>query len=129
MFSRAIDVVPDWREGLEALMELGVTRVLTSGQAPAAPQGADTIRAMRAYAAGRIQILPGCGVRPDNAAALLAESGCEQLHGSFQTAAPDLAAGTGPVSFAAPGGSLAVTDPAALRALAAALAQNPGQNG
>ena len=45
VFSRAIDVVPDWRAGLEALCALGVTRVLTSGQAPTAPEGADTIRA------------------------------------------------------------------------------------
>lgn len=121
VFSRAIDVVPDWRETLDVLMELGVTRVLTSGQASSAPAGADTIRAMREYAAGRIQILPGCGVRPDNAAALLAATGCDQLHGSFKTSRTDFSATHNPaVSFSGgvcpPEEQVPVTDAAAVRA-------------
>lgn len=126
VFSRAIDVTPDWRAALDTLMELGVTRVLTSGQAASAPEGADTIRAMREYAAGRIQVLPGCGVNPDNAAALLAATGCDQVHGSFKTWGLDASATHNPaVSFSGgvcpPEERYPVTDAAAVRAAAAAL--------
>ncbi len=127
VFSRAIDVVPDWRAALDVLMELGFTRVLTSGQAASAPAGADTIRAMRAYAAGRIQILPGCGVSPDNAAGLLARTGCDQVHGSFKTWGLDVSATHNPaVSFSGgvcpPEERYPVTDAAAVRAAASRLA-------
>lgn len=82
VFHRAIDVVPDWRRALDTLMELGFTRVLTSGQAPSVLFGAATIREMIAHAAGRIQILPGGGIRPANVAEVVAKTGCTQVHAS-----------------------------------------------
>ena len=85
VFHRAVDVVPDWRRALESLIRLGVTRVLTSGQCPSAPEGAKTIRAMREYAAGRLQILPGGGIKTHNAAELLRKTGCSQLHASLKS--------------------------------------------
>ena len=123
VFSRAMDVTPDWQAALDQLIGLGVTRVLTSGQAASAPAGADTIRAMRERAAGRIQILPGCGVRPDNAAALLAATGCDQIHGSFKTFRLDRSATHNPaVSFSGgtcpPEEQVPATDPAAVRSAA-----------
>jgi copper homeostasis protein len=39
VFHRAIDVVPDWRIVLDALIDLGVTRILTSGQHPSVHYG------------------------------------------------------------------------------------------
>ncbi len=124
VFSRAIDVVPDWRETLDLLCELGVTRVLTSGQAPTAPEGADVIRAMAEHTAGRIELLPGCGVRLDNAAALLERTGCTQLHASMKTARRDRSATHNPrVRFSGgvcpPEEEYSATDGAAVRALAA----------
>ena len=80
VFHRAIDVVPDWREAVDLLAELGVTRILTSGQEPDVSWGTETVREMIAYAAGRIQILPGAGVTPRNMARILAETGADQLH-------------------------------------------------
>lgn len=68
VFHRAIDVVPDVMTALDELISLGVTRVLTSGQKPTAFEGAETIQAMVEHAAGRIEILPGSGIRPHNAA-------------------------------------------------------------
>ncbi|MBM6926166.1 copper homeostasis protein CutC [Pseudoflavonifractor phocaeensis] len=126
VFSRAIDVVPDWKAALDVLMELGVTRVLTSGQAPSAPAGTAVIREMRDYAAGRIQILPGCGVKPDNVAALAEATGCHQLHGSFKTFRLDLSATHNPaVSFSGgtcpPEEQVPVTDGAAVAAARARL--------
>ena len=66
-FHRAIDVVPDWKEALDTLIELGVHRVLTSGQEPDVYQGMDTVREMIEYADGRIIIMPGAGITPKNA--------------------------------------------------------------
>ena len=80
VFHRAIDVVPDWKEALDLLAELGVTRVLTSGQEPDVSWGTDTVREMIAYAAGRIQILPGAGITARNMHRILAETRAEQLH-------------------------------------------------
>lgn len=80
VFHRAIDVVPDWREALDALIGLGVTRVLTSGQEPDVSLGTATVREMIEYAAGRIQILPGAGITARNMDRILAETGCSQIH-------------------------------------------------
>lgn len=80
VFHRAIDVVPDWREALEALISLGITRMLTSGQAPDVSQATDTVREMIEYAGGRIQILPGAGITARNMDRVIAETGCSQIH-------------------------------------------------
>lgn len=92
VFHRAIDVTPDWKIALDTIINLGCTRVLTSGQAPNVPDGADTVRAMAAHAAGRIQILPGGGIRLCNAAEVLARTGCDQLHLSLKKTCRDLSA-------------------------------------
>ena len=80
VFHRAIDVVPDWREALDLLIGLGVTRVLTSGQEPDVAYGTATVRDMIAHAAGRIQILPGAGVTLRNVERIVAETGADQIH-------------------------------------------------
>lgn len=80
VFHRAIDVVPDWRAAIETLCSLGVTRVLTSGQAPSVHYGMDVIRGMNEAAAGRIQILPGAGINLQNAKEVVEKTGCNQIH-------------------------------------------------
>ena len=64
------------------MIALGVDRVLTSGGAPTAWEGRETIRRMVAQAAGRTIILPGGGVTPENALALAEYTGVTELHGS-----------------------------------------------
>ncbi len=86
VFHRAIDVVPDWRAALDALIELKITRVLTSGQEPDVAYGTQTVREMIAYAAGRIQILPGAGINARNMDRIIAETGCTQIHLAAHTA-------------------------------------------
>ena len=80
VFHRAIDVVPDWKEALDLLAELGATRVLTSGQEPDVSLGTDTVREMIRYSAGRIEIMPGAGITLKNAARIVAETGADQIH-------------------------------------------------
>lgn len=82
VFHRAFDRSADLPRSLDALMELGFTRVLTSGGAPAAIDGAATLADLRRRAADRIEILPGGGVRSSNAAAIITATGCDQLHTS-----------------------------------------------
>ena len=79
-FHRAFDVCRDASRALETLVALGVERVLSSGQAATAPEGADTIARLVRQAAGRIGVLPGGGVTPDNAAALVRATGVTEVH-------------------------------------------------
>lgn len=92
VFSRAMDVVPDWKRAMDTLITLGVTRVLTSGCAPTAVLGADTIREMIAFTQGAIEILPGAGLRPENARAFAEHTGAAQLHLSCSGVGADASA-------------------------------------
>ncbi|MDR1515921.1 MAG: hypothetical protein LBS45_09510 [Synergistaceae bacterium] len=96
VFHRAIDVVPDWRDALDALARLGITRVLSSGQSRSALQGAGTLSEMTRYAAGRIEILPGAGINPDNARELIEKTGCRQIHLSMHKFIEDRSASANP---------------------------------
>lgn len=89
VFHRAIDVVPDVMSALDTLIELGVTRVLTSGQKPTVPEGAQTIKAMIERANGRIEILPGGGITPENAAWCRDTIGTQMLHAAMHRIAYD----------------------------------------
>jgi copper homeostasis protein len=91
VFHRAFDLTPDPFAALESLIDCGVTRILTSGQKPTAVAGADLIGQLIQRARGRIEILPGAGVTPDNAAALIARTAATQLHGSFSEIVEDRA--------------------------------------
>lgn len=80
VFHRAIDVVPNWKEALDMLIELKVNRVLTSGQESNVFFGTDTVREMIEYANGRIEILPGAGITKKNMQRIIKETGCNQIH-------------------------------------------------
>lgn len=83
---RAIDVVADSVAAVDVAVAHGFDRILTSGGAASAPDGAATLARMVARAGDRCRIMAGAGVRPDNAAALLAASGVVELHGSASSA-------------------------------------------
>ena len=89
VFHRAFDVVPDQASALEQLIDLGVTRVLTSGGEPTALEGAERIAQLRRQAGGRIEVLPASGIRPDNVGSLLSATGCDQVHASLGTLGRD----------------------------------------
>lgn len=80
-FHRAFDQLADQAAGLEILIELGVAVVLTSGGPARALDGAVQLRRLVENAAGRISILAGGGITPDNVAELLDRSGVRQVHG------------------------------------------------
>lgn len=96
VFHRAFDVVPDWREAMEILIDIGFTRILTSGQRSKAIDGKETIREMIEYAAGRIEILPGAGLNEKNALEMIRHTGCTQLHMSKRKKCQDLSVTNNP---------------------------------
>ena len=80
VFHRAFDVVPDPAIALEELIDIGIKRVLTSGQKRTAAEGAPLIGRLIEQARGRIEILPAGRIRPKNVAGLVASAGCTQVH-------------------------------------------------
>lgn len=89
VFHRAFDRVRDPFEAMEQLIDLGVRRIMTSGQQSTALRGVKLIAQLIDRAAGRIEILPAGGVRPSNAAAILSGTGCDQLHTSLREPGAD----------------------------------------
>ena len=83
-FHRAFDEAADWKKTMDQLVNMGFRRILTSGQAASVAEGKDTLAEMVRYAAGRIEIMAGGGVRPDNVAALK-ETGVSAIHFSGTT--------------------------------------------
>lgn len=83
-FHRAFDRCRDPFEALEQLIEIGCERILTSGQQPAAPDGADLIAALNKKADERIIIMPGSGVRKENIKMLAEKTGCVEFHSSLR---------------------------------------------
>ncbi len=83
-FHRAFDMTCDPHQALEDLIELGVDRVLTTGQESTALEGLDLITALVQQAQERIIIMPG-GVKPRNLAQVVAQSGVRELHMSARS--------------------------------------------
>ncbi len=89
IFHRAFDFVPDQRAALDTLIELGITRVLTSGGNPTAAEGAAEIRELILLAAGRIEVMPGGGINADNVLDIVRATGCNQVHVGASTSQVD----------------------------------------
>ena len=80
VFHRAFDVTPDALRALDQLVEIGITRILTSGQEDNALEGAALIKRLIEYAGDRIEILPGGGIKPHTLLRVLESTGCKQVH-------------------------------------------------
>lgn len=83
-FHRAFDVCRNPEEALEKIISLGCHRLLTSGQAPTAEQGIPMLKKLVGQADGRIIIMPGAGVNPQNVSRILEETGAIEIHGSLR---------------------------------------------
>ena len=79
-FHRAIDDTPDVLTAIDTLASLGATRVLSSGAARSAIEGADTLAAMVERAGDALRVVAGGGVRAHNVAALVQRSGVREVH-------------------------------------------------
>ena len=88
-FHRAFDRCPEPLKALEQIIDCGCARILTSGCKPTAMEGADMLQQIVQQANGRIKILAGSGVTPENAAALRQKTGAPEIHGSCKITRPD----------------------------------------
>ena len=77
---RAFDLTSNLHDSMEALVDIGVTRVLTSGGVQTALEGADVIAALRENAGDRMQVMAGGGIREDNVAEVIRLSGVSEVH-------------------------------------------------
>ncbi|HEX5071095.1 MAG TPA: copper homeostasis protein CutC [Vicinamibacterales bacterium] len=80
VFHRAFDVTPDPFRAIDELVDLGITRVLTSGQQDTVPEGIELIAKLVEYAGDRIQVMPGGGIKPFNIDDVIRRTGCRQIH-------------------------------------------------
>lgn len=78
---RAFDLCRDMPDALESAVTLGFDRILTSGGAPRAFDGVETLTALHQQAAGRIIVLAGSGVSPETLPSILA-TGVHEVHAS-----------------------------------------------
>lgn len=129
---RAFDMTRDPFAALDAARALGFDRVLTSGQRASAFDGRDLIaRLVRRTAGPKPIVMPGAGIRPENAAALVAATGAREIHLSaavrgksgmlFRNPDCSMGGGSPAVSAAEPEFDTRATDAAVVRAVVSAV--------
>ena len=79
-FHRAFDMTPEPFEALEALIELGADRVLTSGQEASVLEGLPLIVELIERGGDRIVIMPGGGITERNLDRILAAARPREVH-------------------------------------------------
>ncbi|UGT40752.1 copper homeostasis protein CutC [Nocardia yamanashiensis] len=89
-FHRAFDICTDPYSGFDTLLELGFTRLLTSGRQLSVLDGAPLIARLVNLAAGRIDVMACGGLRADNARRVLELTGVRDLHAAVRLPVPGL---------------------------------------
>jgi copper homeostasis protein len=82
-FHRAFDMCRDPYVALEVLIDLGIDRILTSGQLNMAPAGVELIADLVKNAGDRVIIMPGAGLEPENIAIFHAKVGAKEYHSTL----------------------------------------------
>lgn len=82
VYHRAFDWVPDVFKALQDLIDIGVYRVLTSGQKMSALTGLEILKKLKNYAKDDISILPGGGITIENAIKFK-QAGFNEIHCSL----------------------------------------------
>ena len=80
-FHRAFDMVTDPLKELEKLIQLGVDRILTSGQKQKAVKGIELLKELKKNAKDKIIIMPGSGINKSN---IMNFKSFNEIHGSFK---------------------------------------------
>lgn len=92
-FHRAFDLCRDAATALETVIELGCRSLLTSGQAASAFEGMEMLGDLVKRAGGRISIMAGAGVNPENCRSIIKTTKVPAVHTSARETAP------GPMEF------------------------------
>jgi len=99
-FHRAFDEVPDFARALEAVIQTGAARILTSAGAKTALQGAAKLAELGAAARGRVSrvgsprqpdriiIVPGAGITASTIAQVVQKTGAAEYHAGLGSVLP-----------------------------------------
>lgn len=117
VFHRAFDLTPDPFSDLQALIDLGLTRVMTSGQAETAVAGSSLIALLIRAARGRIEVMPAGGINAMTAPEVVARTACDQVHAGVRGTGHD------PSAIRRPDIRFDRTDSAGVAALRAVLSE------
>ena len=79
---KAFDACTDPFRALEDIISAGCARILTSGCAPTALEGAGRLAELIRTAGGRIIIMPGGHIRPDNIPLIINRTNASEYHAS-----------------------------------------------
>lgn len=83
-FHRAFDFCRRPTIEIEVIIDLGFTRVLTSGKQKTAQLGVKLIKQLIDQVENRIIVMPGAGVNKDNLKFIVEHTGAAEYHGSFR---------------------------------------------
>ena len=103
VFHKAFDFVPDRTAALQELIDCGFSRILTSGGAKTAREGATELSRLHLLARGQIEILPGGGIRAENVASLIQATGIRQIHSAVREIASETSAHSSSMGLGLPG--------------------------
>lgn len=84
IFHRAFDQTTDPYKAIEALIECGITRILTSGHKNTAPEGMALLKDLQVKYGDKIELVVGAGVNEDNVVNIIETTGVTQVHSSFK---------------------------------------------
>jgi copper homeostasis protein len=103
VFHKAFDFVSDRTVALQQLIDCGFDRILTSGGAKTAVEGAIELSRLHQLASGQIEILPGGGIRAENVASLVQATGIRQIHSAAREVASELSVHSMSMGLGMPG--------------------------
>ena len=88
-FHRAFDECPDLPAALDAVIETGARRILTSGGTTSVMEGLASLAHLVRAAGDRIVIMPGGGIRSNNVERILRTTGAREIHSSLGGSQPN----------------------------------------
>ncbi len=103
VFHKAFDFVSDRKTALQQLVDCGFNRILTSGGAKSASEGAAELSNLQQLAGDQIEILPGGGVRADNVASLIRATGILRVHSAAREIASEITSRSTSMGLGLPG--------------------------
>jgi copper homeostasis protein len=86
-FHRAFDETPSWEESLEAVIQTGAQRLLTSGCCPKVMEGLSNLTQLVRAARDRLIVMPGGGITPLNVVEVVRATAAREIHASLLTPA------------------------------------------
>ena len=84
VFHRAFDCSDEPEYNIQRLIELGCTRVLTSGLGANVNKGVELLKQLQEKFGDKIEILAGAGISTENIESIIKKTGVTQVHGTFK---------------------------------------------